>query len=259
MTNPYSVGYPYDQGQMMLYNQYSQPTQMQPAYEQYNQMPINPQMYSSGYYSSSKPSLISGVLTAGAVGFAGGAAVTATVDYFRTRKPVKDGKVKESFTKKVMENIIKKDYVFKGKKFFKQKLNVLKNIDAANTPKKFKKLMEKNKEYCMTLCDGISLKTMCDTATKENIKEKIAAIKARAQASLKTEYQNINDAVKLCWDKENKKFIQGEGVDKKLFKIIKNTKNGINWAKSMKYGGITAGIMGILALGSALFTRGSNQ
>ena len=158
-----------------------------------------------------------------------------------------------------MDRIISKDYVFKGKEFFNQKMDVLRKIDYSKTPEKFKKLMKKNKTFCTTLFDGISLDTMCQTVTKENVKAKIAAIKQRVQASLSTEMQNVKDAVSLCWDTENKKFVKPKEIDDKLFKIIKNTKNSVNWKKAAKYGGITAGVFGAATLAYAIFANKSQQ
>ena len=219
------------------------------GYEQINQNQLYPQQqYQQVYNQNYGRNVLGSLVTTAAVGFAGGTAVTAGIDYFKNRKPVNGGEVSDTFAQKVLDKIIKKDYVAKGKEFFKQKADVLKNIDLAKTPEKFRKLMKKNKEFCKTLCDGISLDTMCDTVTKENIKEKISAIKQRTQASLKTEIQNIKDLVKLCWDSENKKFVKPDSVDNKLFKIIKNTNNSINWKKACKYGGITAAILSILVV-----------
>ena len=246
MTNPYNVQLPYQNADAQVYQQQVNPQANQIFY---------PQNY--GYVN--QPSLLGGAAKAAAVGFTGGALVMTGVDYFKTRKPVKNGETTETFAKKVLDRIIEKDYVARGKKFFKQKIDILKNIDCAKTPEAFKKLMKKNKEFCSTLCDGISIDTMCSTVTKDNIKGKISALKKRVEASFDNEIQNIKDTVKLCWDSENKKFVKPDGVDKKLFKIIENTKNDINWSKVFKVGGIAAGVTGLLALGLGWFARKSNQ
>lgn len=235
MSNAYSMGY----GQMNDNQMYGQ-QQMMMQYPQQNY---------------GRKSALGGVVSAAALGFAGGTAVTAGVDYFKNRKPVSGDEVTDKFAKRVLDRIIKKDYAAKGKEFFKQKADVLKNIDFAKTPEKFRKLMKKNREFCKTLCDGISLDTMCDTVTKENLKEKISAIKQRTQASLKTELQNIKDTVKLCWDSDKKKFAKPDCVDKKLFKIIKDTSTSVDWKKACKYGGITAGVLGALTLVPAILSR----
>ena len=239
MTNPYSMNYsPYEQGQMNPYNQYQQ---------------------QQVYYNNRTSSPIGNAITGAAIGFAGGTAIAAGVDYFKSRKPVKNGEVKDSFVKKVFDNMIKKDYVSKGKKYIREKMELLENIDYAKTPEKFKSLMKKYKKCSSELFDGLSLNTVCDTVTKDNIKGKISAIKNKIQSGLKVEYQNVKDTINLCWDSEKKKFVKPDNVDKKLFKIIKNTKNSTNWKKAFKTGGITAGVLGVLALGYSLFTKPSNN
>lgn len=235
MTNAYNTGY----GQGME-NQF---------YQQYPQ----------SYMDNRNSFPITGILGASALGFAGGAAVGAGIDYFKKRNPVKNGSVSDNFAKQVLDKIINSDYAYKGKTFFKQKADVIKNIDISKTPEKFRKLMEKNREYCSTLFEGLSLESVCKTVTKENIKEKISAIKKRIEASLSTELQNIKDTVNLCWDKENKKFVKPDNVDNKLFKIIEDSKNKINWKKACKYGGITAGVFGALTLGMALLNQSSQR
>lgn len=268
MANPYSVQNPYQGIDPQMYQQMN--AQNSAEFNVQGNYGTNPNMYPQGYpniypqnYPQTYPhrnSLLGGVLTGAAVGFTGGALVTAGVDYFKNRKPVNgSGEVSEAFAKRVLDRIISKDYVAKGKEFFNQKLDVLRKIDASKTPEKFRQLMQKNKTFCSTLCDGISLDTMCRTVTKENIKGKISAIKERVQASLSTEMQNIKDAVDLCWDRENKKFVQPKEIDDKLFKIIKNTKNSINWKKVCKYGGITAGVFGAATLGLAILGERSRQ
>ena len=255
MANPYSMQSPYQGVDAQMYQQMNN-YQNAENYPQINN--INPQIYQQAYVNNPKGSVLGSLLTGAAIGFAGGAAVTVGVDYFKSRKPVNgNGEVSEKFAKRVLDRIISKDYVAKGKAFFNQKKNVLKNIDASKTPEKFRKLMQKNKAFCSTLCDGISLETMCNTVTKENIKGKISAIKQRVQASLSTEIQNIKDSISLCWDKENKKFVKPKGVDDKLFKIIKNTKNDINWQKVCKNGGIAAGVLGLITLGLTMLNRQS--
>ena len=264
MANPYSMQNPYQGMDTQMYQQNN--TQKPVEYYAQGSSQMYPEVYPQGYpqyynqgYAQSR-SLIGGVLTGAAVGFTGGAAVTAGVDYFKNRKPVNNnGEVSENFANRVMDRIIKKDYVAKGKEFFNQKMNVLKKIDSSKTPEKFKNLMKKNRAFCQTLFDGISLDTMCNTVTKENIKGKIDAIKQRIQASLSTEMQNIKDSINLCWDKENKKFVKPKEVDDKLFKIIKNTKNDINWKKVCKYGGITAGVFGAATLALAILSKQTKQ
>ena len=257
MANPYNMQSPYQGMDAQMYQQMNNYQNTGNFPQMYN---ATPQMYQQSYANNSISSLTGKVLAGAAVGFASGSTITATIDYFKNRKPVNsNGEISEKFAERVMERIISNDYVAKGKAFFNQKMNVLKNIDASKTPEKFKKLMQKNKAFCSTLFDGISLETMCNTVTKENIKGKISAIKQRVQASLSTEMQNIKDSISLCWDKENKKFVKPSNIDDKLFKIIKNTKNDINWKKVCKYGGITAGVFGAVTLTLAILGRQLKQ
>ena len=152
--------------------------------------------------------------------------------------------------------MVNKDCVSKGKEFFKQKLEVFKKLGKITTPEEFTKLMNKNRTFCKSLCDGISLDTMCKTVTKENLKAKLSALKSRIEASMKQELRSVKDTIKLCWDKENKKFVKSGAVEEKIYKIIKNTKSSFPWKKSLKYGSITAGIFGALTLG---FAAASNR
>ena len=201
------------------------------------------------YQQQERPSVIPTALGMATLGFAAGTGITAGVDYYKNRKALKNGEVSDSLARKILDKMIEKDYVAKGKEFLKQKGEVLKGLKKVATPEEFTKLMKKFKKYASSLCDGITLDTMCNTVNKDNIKEKVNALIKRIEASLESEIQNIKDTVKLCWDSEKKKFVKPKEVDNKFFKIIKNTKNNVNWKNAFKYGGITAGVMGIIALG----------
>jgi len=206
-------------------------------------------------YQQQKPSAIPAMIGLGTLGFAGGTAITAGIDYFKNRKAFKSGEITDSFAQKVLDKMIEKDYVAKGKEFLKQKSKGLKKI---STPEEFSKLMKKFKNYTSSLCDGVTLETMCKTVNKDNIKDKASALIKRIEASLESEIQNIKDMAKLCWDSEKKKFVKPDSVDEKFFKIIKNTKNNVNWKKAFKYGGITAGITAVL-VGVLAFLNGRQQ
>ena len=216
---------------------------------------MNPQMY-----YSQRPSVLPAVLGASALGFAGGTAVTAGVHYFKNRRPVSgNGEVSDSFARQVLDKMVNKDYVSKGKEFFKQKVEVFKKLGKISTPEAFTKLMNKNRTFCRSLCDGISLDGMCKTVTRENLKSKISALKSRIEVSMKQELQNVKDTIRLCWDKENKKFVKSGAVEETIYKVIKNTKNAFPWKKAFKYGGITAGIFGALTLGLAAASNRTQQ
>ena len=58
-----------------------------------------------------------------------------------------------------------------------------------------------------------------------------------------------------CWDKEGKKFVKADGVSDKIFNVIKNTKANSQWKSVLKYGGITAGVIGLLSAGYNMFTK----
>lgn len=232
MSNPYDMGQYYNQN--------------------------NYQNYYNNYQN--RPSVLGTALGAATLGFAGGAVISAGTDFIRNRKPVKNGEVNENFAKQVLDKIIKKGYTFKNKDFFNQKTALLNKLKKIKSPEEFSKLMKKYKTYASTLCESISLDSMCKTVTKDNIKGKISSLKKRIEASLESEIKNIKDVINLCWDKENKKFVKPKEVDNKIFKVIKNTKNSIDWKKMLKYGGIGAGIFGGLTLGYAAFlNKNQNQ
>ena len=210
-------------------------------------------------YFKQQPSIFSSVINSAAVGFGGGAVVGAGVSLIKNRYPFKDGDVTDSFAKQVMDKIISKDYTVRGKNFFKQKYNLLKKLDRVNSPEKFIKLINENKEYTSGLYESVSLNSICNTVTKDNLKGKISALKKRIEISLEHEIRNIKDMINLCWDKENKKFVKHKNVDENIFKVIKNTKNNIQWKKMLKYGGITAGVFGAITLVYSMLIEKGNS
>lgn len=196
-----------------------------------------------------KPSVIPAMLGTATLGFAAGTGVTACVDHFKNKKAFKNGEISDSLADRILNKMIETDYVAKGKEFLKQKSEVLKGLKKVATPEEFSKLMKKFKKFSSSLCDGVTLETMCKTVNKDNLQEKVSALVKRIEASLQSEIQNIKDAAKACWDSENKKFVKPDSIDNKLFKIIKDTRNSVNWKKAFKYGGITASVMAVLTLG----------
>lgn len=207
------------------------------------------------YAQERKPNVLAGALTTSAGAFLGITGASAAVDYFRHRKPVKDGVVSDSYAKKVFEKMVNKNIVAKGKEYCKQGLEVLKGLGKVSNPEEFTKLMKKFKKYTSTLCEGVTFETMLKTVNKDNIQDKVSVLKNKIQASLETEIQNVKDAVKACWNSEQKKFIKPQEIDENFFKIIKNTKNSVNWKKAFKHGGIAAGITGVLTLGYAGYIK----
>lgn len=224
MTNPYGVN-----------NMYEPQT--------YYQMPVEKK---SGI--STIPLMTAGFLGGGAVG------------YFKNRHPVlKDGTVSDTFAKQVFEKNLKKNCAEETKTYFKQLNNVLRTVDKISTPEGFKKLVTNNKALIDAQCKIISTDTLLDAVNSTNLKESKKALKDTLQTILNFENVKIKNAVKLAWNKESKKFIKTpEFRDGKLFDVIKSTKNGMQWKKALKYGGITAGVLGALSIGyKMLMPKGS--
>jgi len=185
-------------------------------------------------------------------GFIGGGAV----GYFKNRRPVgKDGAVSDTFAKQVFDKNLKKNGSAEAKKYFEQLKNVLKKIDKISTPEGFKKLISDNKGLIEDQCRGISSDSFVDAVNSTNLKESKKALKETLEAIMKFETAKTKNAVKLAWNTESKKFIKTpEFRDSKLFDVIKGTKSGMQWKKALKYGGITAGVLGALSIGYKMLT-----
>ena len=185
-------------------------------------------------------------------GFIGGGAV----GYYKNRFPIgKDGVVSDSFAKEVFEKNLSKNCSDQTKTYFKQLKNVLKKIDKISTPEGFKKLVSDNKALIDDQCKIISSDTLTDAVNSTNLKESKKALKETLQSIMNFETVKTKNAVKLAWNKESKKFEKtAEFKDGKLFDVIKSTKNNIQWKKALKYGGITAGILGALSIVYKMFT-----
>ncbi len=233
-------------------NPYTMSSDINPYQTSYNNLPqYNTYPGPSNRNTSSKsgPSTF-GMMTLGALG--GGA-----VGYFKNRYPVqKDGTVSDSFAKEVFEKNLKKNRSETAQKFFNQLNNVLKKIDKINSPEGLKKLLKENKEIIEEQCKGISVDTFLDGINSSNLKETQKSLKEVLEKNLDFEILKTKNAIKLGWNNDSKKFIKTpEFKDNKLFDVIKNTKNNIQWKKALKYGGITAGIMGALTIGYKFFTK----
>ena len=233
-------------------NPYTMSSDINPYQTSYNNLPqYNTYPGPSNRNTSSKsgPSTF-GMMTLGALG--GGA-----VGYFKNRYPVqKDGTVSDSFAKEVFEKNLKKNRSETAQKFFNQLNNVLKKIDKINSPEGLKKLLKENKEIIEEQCKGISVDTFLDGINSSNLKETQKSLKEVLEKNLDFEILKTKKAIKLGWNNDSKKFIKTpEFKDNKLFDVIKNTKNNIQWKKALKYGGITAGIMGALTIGYKFFTK----
>jgi len=208
-------------------------------------------MYPQGGYqpvrNNSGPSTL-GMMTLGAVG--GGA-----VGYFKNRYPIgKDGAVADSFAREVFDKNLNKNV----KKYFKQLKEVLNKIDKVKTPEEYRKLINANKYIIEEQCKAISSETLLDAVNTTNIKTSKEALKKSLEGIMDFELLKTKNAVKLGWNSESKKFIKSsEFKDAKLFDIIKNTKSNMQWKKALKYGGITAGVMGALTVGYKMLANKS--
>lgn len=209
-----------------------------------------PQVYPQNYPQSKSngPSVL-GMATLGAIG--GG-----SVGYFKNRFPVgKDGSVSDTFAKEVFEKNLKKNASKETKAYFTQLKTVLNKIDKIKSPEEFKKLLTSNKKIIEDQCKGISTETLLDAVNSTNLKSSKESLKKSLEAIMNFEILKTQNAIKLGWNSEKKKFIKtSEFKDGKLFDIIKGTKNNIQWKKALKYGGITAGVMGALTLGYKMLT-----
>ncbi len=192
------------------------------------------------------------VLGMAALGAIGG----GSVGYFKNRFPVgKDGNVSDTFAKEVFEKNLKKNGSKETKAYFKQLKTVLDKIDKIKSPEEFKKLLTSNKQIIEDQCKGISAETLMDAVNSTNLKSSKESLKKSLEAIMDFEILKTQNAIKLGWNSEKKQFIKtSEFKDSKLFNIIKGTKNNIQWKKALKYGGITAGVMGALTLGYKMLT-----
>lgn len=222
-------------------------------------MGANPQAYQAMYptdmNSFPQPQRSSGPSTLGmaTLGFVGG----GTVGYFKNRYPVnKSGQVSDTFAKSAFENHVNKNFSKDNKNIYKQTKNILAKIDKVKDVEGLKKLLKTNKdiaEACYknlncTLDDALNSVTSSNLAdTKKSLKEHLS----RTNNFNTRQFKNFTEK---CWDKEAKKFVKPEGLSDEIFNIIKNTRTNIQWKKALKYGGITAGVLGGLTLGYKLLT-----
>ena len=206
------------------------------------------QMYPQQAYSSQRQGN-GGVSTVGMMavgGVAGG-----SVGYLKNRYPIgSDGQVSDSFTREVFDKNLKKNTSSEAQNYFKQLKTVLKKIDKVKSPEDFKKLIKENKDIIDDQCKGISTGTLLDGVNSTNLQSSKTSLKESLEAIMNFELVKTKNAIRLGWNSESKKFIKTpEFKDGKLFNIIKNTKSSNQWKKALKYGGVTAGIMGALTVG----------
>lgn len=185
------------------------------------------------------------------LGFLGG----GTAGYFSGRQAIgKDGKISDTFAKQVYEKISKIDA--NDKELYKQLNNILKKIDGVKDIEGLKKLFEKNKNAAETLCQGMNttMEKLFNTLSKENLKATKETLKKGMKVSNDMMYQQAKNIIGKCWDKDKKEFFKADNIDSKIVNILKNTKTKGQWKKALKYGGITAGVMGALTIGYKMLT-----
>ena len=202
--------------------------------------------YQNNYIQEQNKNKGPSVFTPVAAGFIGGGAV----GYYRNRYPIRNGIVSDTFASEAFNKYIDKGYAIEDKKFFKQMRRVLKKIDKITKPEKFKKLIDKNPEVTQKVYNSVSVDEMCETLTKGNVKEKAKALKTALEGYRNIGVTNMKHAAQEYWDEAQKKFVKPDNLkNDKTFKTLISTKNTIRWRKALKYGGITAGVLGALTIG----------
>lgn len=207
--------------------------------------------YNQGYVPQRKSNPMVGVLGAMTLGAVGGGAA----GYFLNKYPVnRNGEVSDEFAKKAFDMHIKKNLSKSAKKVIEQVNNVMEKIDSVNTSESLKRLLKSNPLALKMEQMGVSLETYVNSITADNLKETKQKIKKELQNVTKGYYEKFKTITKACWDNAEKKFIKPDGMESKIFNVIKKTTANNQWKKALKYGGITAGVMGALTLGYKMLT-----
>ena len=224
-----------------MVNSYGMNTYPQMNYNQGFNQNIQPQQNRSSGFGS----VIGTAVVGGAVGGA--------IGYLKNRHPVdKNGVASDSFAKQAFENHVSKNMSSDGKDFFKQLKNVTKGLEKVKDVEGMKKLLNDNKKVFAV--SGMSLDTYLSSLTPDNIKESKKVLQEQIEKRNMTNYQTFKNLTEKCWNKEKKCFTKPDGVEQKIFDVIKNTKTKGQWKKALKYGGVTAGVMGALTLGYKMMT-----
>ena len=226
MTSPYSMGtYPQTD---------------------YNQAYVQPQQRNGSKFSG-----VVGMSLLG--GVAGG-----TVGYFKAKNNInKNGGVSDSFAKEAFEKNINKNWSKSDRKYFKNLKAFIEKIDKAKDVDGFKKIL---KEYSNVYDSKlVSLETFMTSLSDKNFKASKKMLKEQLENKIMLGQQTFKNLAEKCWDKENKCFTKPEGLNSKIFDVIKNTKTQGQWKKALKYGGVTAGVMGALTLGYKMLTAPNNR
>lgn len=224
-----------------MVNSYGMNTYPQMNYNQGFNQNIQPQQNRSSGFGS----VIGTAVVGGAVGGA--------IGYLKNRHPVdKNGVASDSFAKQAFENHVSKNMSSDGKEFFKQLKTVTKGLEKVKDVEGMKKLLNDNKKVFAV--SGMSLDTYLSSLTPDNIKESKKVLQEQIEKRNMTNYQTFKNLTEKCWNKEKKCFTKPDGVEQKIFDVIKNTKTKGQWKKALKYGGVTAGVMGALTLGYKMMT-----
>ena len=224
-----------------MVNSYGMNTYPQMNYNQGFNQNIQPQQNRSSGFGS----VIGTAVVGGAVGGA--------IGYLKNRHPVdKNGVASDSFAKQAFENHVSKNMSSDGKEFFKQLKTVTKGLEKVKDVEGMKKLLNNNKKVFAV--SGMSLDTYLSSLTPDNIQESKKVLQEQIEKRNMTNYQTFKNLTEKCWNKEKKCFTKPDGVEQKIFDVIKNTKTKGQWKKALKYGGVTAGVMGALTLGYKMMT-----
>lgn len=224
-----------------MVNSYGMNTYPQMNYNQGFNQNIQPQQNRSSGFGS----VIGTAVVGGAVGGA--------IGYLKDRHPVdKNGVASDSFAKQAFENHVSKNMSSDGKEFFKQLKTVTKGLEKVKDVEGMKKLLNDNKKVFAV--SGMSLDTYLSSLTPDNIQESKKVLQEQIEKRNMTNYQTFKNLTEKCWNKEKKCFTKPDEVEQKIFDVIKNTKTKGQWKKALKYGGVTAGVMGALTLGYKMMT-----
>ncbi len=224
-----------------MVNSYGMNTYPQMNYNQGFNQNIQPQQNRSSGFGS----VIGTAVVGGAVGGA--------IGYLKNRHPVdKNGVASDSFAKQAFENHVSKNMSSDGKEFFKQLKTVTKGLEKVKDVEGMKKLLNDNKKVFAV--SGMSLDTYLSSLTPDNIQESKKVLQEQIEKRNMTNYQTFKNLTEKCWNKEKKCFTKPDEVEQKIFDVIKNTKTKGQWKKALKYGGVTAGVMGALTLGYKMMT-----
>ena len=227
-----------------MVNSYGMNTYPQMNYNQGFNQNIQPQQNRSSGFGS----VIGTAVVGGAVGGA--------IGYLKNIHPVdKNGVASDSFAKQAFENHVSKNMSSDGKEFFKQLKTVTKGLEKVKDVEGMKKLLNDNKKVFAV--SGMSLDTYLSSLTPDNIQESKKVLQEQIEKRNMTNYQTFKNLTEKCWNKEKKCFTKPDEVEQKIFDVIKNTKTKGQWKKALKYGGVTAGVMGALTLGYKMMTSAS--